>query len=147
MSYDQLQKPPRLLDDKAGAYDWREFDRWLRRVYDLLSVRSDSNAFSVIDELSYIHSIGFSSSTVAQGSAPAIDVDIDTMIHTLGNQDISSHVDESIKSLVFSMPAETVSTTLPQSLESIVFASGGGDHSTIIRNDDSFMTLYWMGVS
>lgn len=30
-----LPKPPRLLSSESG-YDWREFDRWLQRLYLLL---------------------------------------------------------------------------------------------------------------
>lgn len=43
-----LQKPPRLLNNTTG-YDWREFDRWLQRLYLLLGTGEQGNAYNVIN--------------------------------------------------------------------------------------------------
>jgi hypothetical protein len=43
-----LSKPPRLMRDETG-YDWREFDRWIQRLYLLLGTGDTSNAYNVIN--------------------------------------------------------------------------------------------------
>ena len=83
-----LQKPPRLLSVEQGAYDWREFDRWIRRVYDLLAVRADSKSYSVVDELDAIRSMGYLSSTSTTSEAePAASM---AMFYGSGNTNSST---------------------------------------------------------
>lgn len=117
-----LQKPPRLLDTQAGAYDWREFDRWIRRVYDLLAIRSDSSTYSVVSELDAIRALGYmSSSNSTTDTADPI-----PLVYSVGNA--------------------TASTIIPDenSALSVVYSSGN-TNSTTAPSDD-YLTLYWMGV-
>ena len=41
-----LPKAPRLLPDGSG-YDWREFDRWLQRVQNILGAPQNSASFNI----------------------------------------------------------------------------------------------------
>jgi hypothetical protein len=43
LSQQVLPKPPRLLPDGSG-YDWREFDRWMQRVFSLLGLPQKNSA-------------------------------------------------------------------------------------------------------
>ena len=41
-----LPKPPRLLPDGSG-YDWREFDRWMQKIYLLLGPPKDDQLYNI----------------------------------------------------------------------------------------------------
>ena len=45
-----LPRPPQLLPDGNG-YDWREFNRWLQRVYALLGVPQNTQTFNITTPL------------------------------------------------------------------------------------------------
>ena len=117
-----LQKPPRLLNVDVGAYDWREFDRWIRRVYDLLAVRSSSSAFSLIDEIDAIRTISYTPSDAV--STAGSDFDMST-VHTLGGSTITTQSDSPDATLFHNF--------------------GGATTTTVTTNQEDYLTLYWMG--
>jgi hypothetical protein len=41
-----LPRPPRLLPSGSG-YDWREFDRWMQRVYSLIGTPQNSATYNI----------------------------------------------------------------------------------------------------
>ena len=41
-----LPKPPRLLPDGSG-YDWREFNRWMQNIYNLLGPPQNDSAVNI----------------------------------------------------------------------------------------------------
>lgn len=122
-----LQKPPRLLSVEQGAYDWREFDRWIRRIYDLLAVRANSSSYSVVDEIDAIRTIGYTTSA-SSSTANVVDhpAELATVL-TMGGATTSS------------APADYADMGAVHSL-------GGTSTSTAVTNQDDFLTLYWMGV-
>ena len=41
-----LPRPPRPLPDGSG-YDWREFDRWMQKIYSLIGASANDKAYNV----------------------------------------------------------------------------------------------------
>lgn len=117
-----LQKPPRLLRTEVGAYDWREFDRWLHRVYNLLAVRSDSDAYSVVGEIESIRTLGYLSSS----NSTTDTTDPIPLVYSVGNA--------------------TISTVVPDATETLSVVYGMGNTNSTTAPSDDYLTLYWMGV-
>ncbi len=54
-----LPRPPRLKPDGSG-YDWREFDRYLQKVYTMLGLFVESKVYNVPNEISSLQSSSLS---------------------------------------------------------------------------------------
>lgn len=77
-----LPKPPRLLDPHAaGAYDWKEFDRFLQKLTALLGASSSPvNLFQgYLDNLTFINTPAIQQSTIVSTSTPQDASDLNTI--------------------------------------------------------------------
>jgi hypothetical protein len=122
---DPLSKPPRLLDSKTG-YDWREFDRWMQRLWLLLGSGALSQAYNVINS-STDHAIEIS----------GISAEIYTASHGL---DQASHATDALAAIyMLSNNAASTATSDLQDIQSIV-------HTTSKYNEPSGDEgcLHWM---
>lgn len=157
-----LQKPPRLLSTEQGAYDWREFDRWIRRVYDLLAIRKESKAYNVLSELETIQSLGIFQSSSSELSVKGETIDEGLPIYLSGGDTLSTVKDENLPLYVLDnenistdkndvAPAylsggENFSSQIQHQVSETSFLMTGGETVSTVVSSDDYLTLYWMGV-
>lgn len=128
-----IPKPPRLIDPSAaGPYDWREFDRFLQRLYALLgNVPVEGNKVNIFN--GYLDNLSAMQSPVSL---------ISTVTTTLEDE----HSDSTN---VFAMsPPDNSSSSRDETSDLIAGVMAGTfAQSATSRNEaDDFLTLYWIGV-